>query len=62
MIIPPQVIQRLKNESDRLNSAFESIWGLLPRTPERDLIMLNILQAKTQLNEFIKENDEDGTK
>jgi hypothetical protein len=60
MEIPKQVIQRLKNEGDRLTSSFESIWGLLPKTPERDEIMLHIISAKHKLNEFIEENDKDG--
>lgn len=58
--IPPHIIERLKVESERLTRSFESIWGLLPKTPERDEIMLHILQAKTKLNQFIKENDTDG--
>jgi hypothetical protein len=58
--IPSNIIEKMKEEEERLQRSFDRIWGLLPSTPERDLIMLNILQAKTQLNNYIKENDTNG--
>lgn len=61
MEIPEVVIARLKANEKRMEFVFESIWGLLPKTPERDEIMLHVLQAKTKLNQYIKENDTDGS-
>lgn len=57
MQIPEHVLDKIKANENRLTFVFESIWGLLPKTPERDEIMLHILQAKTKLNQYIKEND-----
>jgi hypothetical protein len=58
--IPENIIEKMKANEKRMEFVFESIWGLLPKTPERDEIMLHVLQAKTKLNQFIKENDTNG--
>lgn len=58
MEIPSHVLQMMKNEREKLTNVFERIWGLLPKTPERDDIMLRILQAKTALNQYIKDQEE----
>lgn len=58
--IPTMVIDRMKDEAARLTYSFERVWGLLPKTPERDEIMLHLLQAKTKLNDYIKEHDTHG--
>ena len=60
MKIPKYAVDQLKDKSNRLEDIFASVWGILPRSYERDEIMHYLFTAKHKLNEFIKENDTDG--
>jgi hypothetical protein len=56
--IPDYAIKILKREADTLEMCFSRIWGVLPKSVERDEIMWHLLSAKTKLNRLLEENNE----
>jgi hypothetical protein len=57
MEIPQMVLDKLREEEIKLGIVFDRVWGLLPPTPERDTIMLHVLNAKKLLHDFREENN-----